>query len=620
MLDKLSKNTNFKSKKVQLAVLTFLLVSLPFFVLLAGKEIKTRLKAAPGAELTITPTDLTQGTTNWEASFDQQFSTLITIDTGDQNIDGVEAHISYDPSVVNIAKGADPANPYADTFKCSGEGNPQVGDFFPNNYFRTVDKDAQGNETGHALIVCHRFSLSDLGQTKQTAPANTVNPVVEVQFQVVAQQERQNARIGFTVDANNQERSIAVQATPANTCCGTVNILDATHGFNFDVSLIQSAGSASLALSPASGTYNVGDQFDVNVLLDTGTSQVDSVDAVINYDTTVLNAVNITKGAIFNKYVMNPDPSGIDDAAGRIEVTGQIGTATTPVPVSGSNLVFATITFEATQQTNAAQINFDFTYGDRNDSNVVYGGTDILDQVVNGAYIFTAIPTPTSIPPTNTPTPIPTVTPIPTNTPTPIPTVGPNTPTPTSLPPTNTPIPTATPIPPTSTPTTPVLPPKLTFILKLQGRNWAGATNSRGIRFYIPSSAYDLINAIGFNTDQFGQYAGSDLTNLTPGTYDLLIKPRGYLQKRISKDLISGDNTIDLISAEFSAGDIYPYNENDSNDLQTFGDNIINSLDYNRLLLNFKQVDNLADLDGSGQVNSLDFSLMLSNWNRQGNQ
>ena len=143
------------------------------------------------------------------------------------------------------------------------------------------------------------------------------------------------------------------------------------------------------------------------------------------------------------------------------------------------------------------------------------------------------------------------------------------------------------------------------FILKLQGRAWVGANSRIQVRLYIPNTSYDLANAITFETDASGQQ-NVTLSNLVPATYDVFLKPTGYLQKKINYAVKAGDNTVDLSGITFLAGDLD-------------ADGRIWGLDYNNWLTNYGSAAAVvADLDSSGQVNGLDFSLMLSNWGKCG--
>lgn len=145
------------------------------------------------------------------------------------------------------------------------------------------------------------------------------------------------------------------------------------------------AQTATLSLTPSSGTFNRGCNLAVNINLDTGGSQTDGTDAILIFDPTRLTATSIVSGSIYADYPGN----NIDTVNGKITVSG-LASVTQPFIGSG---VLATINFtiksDATQA--VTQVNFDFDSNDKTkttDSNVVQRGTvaDILNSVVNGSY------------------------------------------------------------------------------------------------------------------------------------------------------------------------------------------------------------------------------------------
>ncbi len=157
------------------------------------------------------------------------------------------------------------------------------------------------------------------------------------------------------------------------------------------------AQSAVLSLDPASGTFNRGCDFSLNVNLDTGNAQTDGTDVILFYDVSRFTAGLITNGTIYPDYPGN----NIDSHAGKITISG-LSSVNTPFTGKG---IFATVNFKVndTAATGATQINFDFDRTGQTaspqcmasgfntcDSNVVERGTvvDDLSSVVNGNYII----------------------------------------------------------------------------------------------------------------------------------------------------------------------------------------------------------------------------------------
>lgn len=146
-----------------------------------------------------------------------------------------------------------------------------------------------------------------------------------------------------------------------------------------------SAEAATLSLSPASGTFNKGCNFSLDIILDTQSAQTDGTDAILFYDTSRFTANTISTGTIYPDY----PGSNIDASAGKITVSGL---ASISSAFSGKGtLASVNFTVAAGAPTGASQIKFDFDSNDKTkttDSNVVERGTvaDILSSVTNGSY------------------------------------------------------------------------------------------------------------------------------------------------------------------------------------------------------------------------------------------
>jgi hypothetical protein len=156
--------------------------------------------------------------------------------------------------------------------------------------------------------------------------------------------------------------------------------------------------AASLSLSPATKTVEVGESFEVGVVLNTGGSNTDAADVILNYDATKLELVTAALGNLYeNRLVTNTSISG--------KVTLRASSSAGSY-FSGSG-TFATLTFKG-KAIGTGAVNFDFTANSTTDCNVAYAGSDILGSVANGSYTVVAAGTlPTSSPagsPTSQPT------------------------------------------------------------------------------------------------------------------------------------------------------------------------------------------------------------------------
>lgn len=159
------------------------------------------------------------------------------------------------------------------------------------------------------------------------------------------------------------------------------------------------AQTATLSLSPSSGTFNKGCPFTLQIVLNTGGTQTDGTDAILIYDSSRITATSITSGSIYPDFPGN----NIDETNGKITISG-LASITTPFSGNGT---LATVNFKVKDDApaGATQIKFDFDPNDKaktTDSNVVERGTvtDVLNSVVNGNYVVGA----GSCPPAGAPT------------------------------------------------------------------------------------------------------------------------------------------------------------------------------------------------------------------------
>lgn len=143
--------------------------------------------------------------------------------------------------------------------------------------------------------------------------------------------------------------------------------------------------ASTLALDPASGTYNRSCPFSLNITLNTAGAEIDGTDAYVLYDNSRLTATSVTPGTIFSEY----SGTNVDDSSGKVSVSGL---ASVSKGFNGSG-VLATINFTVKENapSGATQIKFDFDPNNMSkttDSNVVQRGTvaETLNSVVNGTY------------------------------------------------------------------------------------------------------------------------------------------------------------------------------------------------------------------------------------------
>lgn len=145
---------------------------------------------------------------------------------------------------------------------------------------------------------------------------------------------------------------------------------------------------AYLYLSPQTGNYKVGEEFTIDVLINTAGSNVVASAAYLSYDKKKIEALSIdVTGSVFN---MTAEKE-INANDGKIKIT--LGKPTPGIiTFSGNKVRMATIRFRALDKTNPSVNNlyFDFTKGSSLYSTVIIDdkkGTNILDAT-RGSKIF----------------------------------------------------------------------------------------------------------------------------------------------------------------------------------------------------------------------------------------
>ena len=152
--------------------------------------------------------------------------------------------------------------------------------------------------------------------------------------------------------------------------------------------IAKAANQASFKFTPASGIYQVGQTFPVDIQLNTDGSQIVAISAYISYDKTKISALSIDiSGSAFRYEVENT----IDSANGKILIT-----RSQPTPgVSGASVQVARVNFQALTAINPSYVSFDFINADASgDSGAILDdgiGTDILSSTTNASFIINAV-------------------------------------------------------------------------------------------------------------------------------------------------------------------------------------------------------------------------------------
>ncbi len=101
-------------------------------------------------------------------------------------------------------------------------------------------------------------------------------------------------------------------------------ILHAVFAFCFFILTAQTASAATMYFSPSSGDFTVGNILNASVLVNTGGVSVNNADAVINFPSSLLEIISVTKSSsIFSLWVEEP---AFSNSAGTISFNGGIPT------------------------------------------------------------------------------------------------------------------------------------------------------------------------------------------------------------------------------------------------------------------------------------------------------
>ena len=143
--------------------------------------------------------------------------------------------------------------------------------------------------------------------------------------------------------------------------------------------------AARLNIQPPSGNFELGQQFQADIILDTENQSTAGTDVYLNYDPTILSVVTIQNGTAYDTYL----GKNIDNNSGSLSVSG-ITSLGSNTGFNGTD-TFVTILFEGVG-VGTSEVTFDFSPGARNDSNVAVldTATDELTSATGATYIIGA--------------------------------------------------------------------------------------------------------------------------------------------------------------------------------------------------------------------------------------
>lgn len=144
----------------------------------------------------------------------------------------------------------------------------------------------------------------------------------------------------------------------------------------FSASIVASAGTAKLSLSPSTGVKNVGTNFDVEIRVNTGSEKINSAAGILTYPKDLVDVEISTLNSFANFFSQRE----VDAISGTVKVNGGVSEG-----ITGDNLLLATLTLTPKK---AGSANLAFT----NQSVVYKGGLNVLGTSSGGVYTLSATP------------------------------------------------------------------------------------------------------------------------------------------------------------------------------------------------------------------------------------
>jgi len=165
---------------------------------------------------------------------------------------------------------------------------------------------------------------------------------------------------------------------------------------------------------------------------------------------------------------------------------------------------------------------------------------------------------------------------------------------------------------PTLIPTpTSTFPANANFSFKIKFQGISGYAPSKNVRVILKQGGVEKyrFESVSVAADNNGVYSGT-VSNISPGTYDILIKGWAHLQKKLSNITLSPETNIkDFSSTPLKAGDFD-------------NDNVLNINDISSLLSKYTSLsvpvnsqNQNFDIDANNVININDVSLVLANYN-----
>ena len=150
-----------------------------------------------------------------------------------------------------------------------------------------------------------------------------------------------------------------------------------------DASTSASTDEIMLRLSPVTVSSGISQTFEVEMMVQAGTAEVDGASAYLNFNPAELRVLSITPGSDFPIVLQND----FDNNTGEVDFAA--GALSEPYP-SGT-FTLATVTFEAIEESNGSAIDFNMTAPRQSD--ITFGGTSLLESTAGSTVMISSLTT-----------------------------------------------------------------------------------------------------------------------------------------------------------------------------------------------------------------------------------
>jgi hypothetical protein len=364
-----------------------------------------------------------------ELSVGDGFSFDIVIDTGSGHADSAQAHLEFDPSLVEVLQVIG-----------SGVFPVELENGYSNSQGRISYAAADLSSSSSGTFTLATVEMRALGETAGTEVAFTFAPadrMTRVLFGTESVVDDAHGTVhDGTIIITGAGPGVTSTPSPSPTASGVPDPPTATPSPSAVATLPTATptsplgpGQVGARIDPSTTSVSSGSPFTLDVIIEAGTQPVDSSQVCLDFDPVYLQVLGLIPGSI----PWTTMTSTFDNTEGQIDYAAGFLTGETTGTFS-----LVTIQFQATTATPGTDVVFCLT--SPRDTTVYYGITNVLASTTDGQVVITAV-TPTPVPPgihdafapvvlkrhpaaTETPTPTgtpaetetPTITPTPTTT------------------------------------------------------------------------------------------------------------------------------------------------------------------------------------------------------------